>query len=294
MMKRIVLALLFALSPLAHAADPQHCKPLNNIPDSNGEYCIYPGETNDVLYYLHGLDLSAEAWMEDSYYTGILRDYWKQKGKRMPTVIALSFGQKWLLSHKNPAPLGQLGLLDFVVNQWIPEVEKEIGGVKGHRLLLGESMGGFNSLQLAMHSNYFKRVAALCAPMGNGTITPFDSDDAMAAYIRSTIAWKYYGKDGESILFETAARMKQIAALFYADKPTFLDADPVTVAQTRGAPLPRDIYLSAGAYDNFLTYEGNLALTKQLEARGVNVDWHPQWGGHCVVDVPSVGDFLLK
>jgi hypothetical protein len=290
-MKLFAIA-LFLFAAAARAADP-HCSNLDTpIPGQKGQICVYPGERNaDVLYYLHGKDGSAEQWAYEGFWSQQLRDYWKAKGEAAPTVVSVSLGPIWLLSPKTKAP-GGIGLFDLFVGKLIPAIEAKIGGLKGRRLLLGDSMGGFNSIQLGMKTDLFVKVAALCAPMGDGTVGPFSSDDAVATYIRNSTAFKsaHHTFDELKESFDT---IKMVVGVFWtADE--WPASDPIALAQNLRGPRHAAWYLAAGYFDRYLAYEGNVAFADRLARSGTNVDWRPQWGDHCAVDVPSLAEFLVK
>lgn len=143
-------------------------------------WCIYKGEGPDVLYYFHGGGGSENQWDKAGYFEDFA-PVWKAMGYKTPTVIAFSFGTSWLLSdmpeQKTP------GLLDLAVQKILPALEKRIGGVKGQRLAMGPSMGGFNSAELSMrYPEKFARVAFLCPGLGYN-IDPFASDEEVEKYI---------------------------------------------------------------------------------------------------------------
>jgi hypothetical protein len=183
-MKFALVALFLASATSALAADP-HCQPMDSpLQGQKAELCIYPGEKNaDVLYFLHGMNENAEMWGQQGFFTEQLRAYWKAHGEAAPTVVSVSFGEVWLLGPKTTAPYG-FGSFDLFTDKVMPMIEAKLGGIKGRRLLLGDSMGGFNSLQLGMKTDLFVKVAALCAPMGDGNVGPFSSDAEVAAGVR--------------------------------------------------------------------------------------------------------------
>ena len=55
-----------------------------------------------------------------------------------------------------------------------------------------------------------------------------------------------------------------------------------------------ELYLSCGLYDNYGNFEGTEALANLAIKRGVKTTWRPLYGGHCVIDVASLADFLAS
>jgi hypothetical protein len=41
-------------------------------------------------------------------------------------------------------------------------------------------------------------------------------------------------------------------------------------------------------------YEANEKFVGVLQRHGRQVKWHPQWGGHCAMDIPSLARFLVN
>jgi hypothetical protein len=291
-MKLFALLSFLAVTASAQAADP-HCQPMETpLPQQQGQLCVYPGAANgDVLYYLHGKDASAETWGDTGFWSQQLRDYWTAHGEAAPTVVAVSLGQIWLLAPKTAAP-GGFGMLDLFVGKVMPGIEAKLGGIKGRRLLLGDSMGGFNAVQLGLKTNLFAKVAALCAPMGDGTVGPFSSDADVAAYIRRSAALRsgHHTFDELKTSFDT---IKMVVGAFWTEKD-WPASDPIAMAQDLRGPSPARWYLAAGYFDHYLTYEGNVAFAARLAKSGTSVDWRPQWGDHCAVDIPSLAEFLVR
>ena len=68
------------------------------------KYCVYKSDlknNGNVAYYLHGRNLDASAWNDDTFYTSMVQKYWQDKKITPPIVVAVSYGPVWLLSPKN-------------------------------------------------------------------------------------------------------------------------------------------------------------------------------------------------
>jgi len=85
--------------------------------------------------------------------------------------------------------------------------------------------------------------------------------------------------------------MVQLGQGFYPTEADWKAADPMVLATTIRRRMP-DVYLAAGMHDKYALYEGNEKFDKLLRAKGVYVEWRPQWGGHCAMDIPSLARFL--
>jgi enterochelin esterase-like enzyme len=235
------------------------------------------GVNGDVVYHLHGRNMDERVWNDDSYLTAMLQAHWQEAAVRPPTVVTVSYGPVWLL-----VPKGQLkdsGLLeDFM--QRLPDIEAVVGKPR-RRLLLGESMGGLNALILGLTQHtHFAKVAALCP--GVYADSPFSPFATLKAGAERTGA-------NPKIIFGIV----QLAKAHFADESEWNRASPLQLIERAGAHFP-NLFLSCGLYDAYGNYEGTQRLAKRAAQLGVNVEWHPIYGGHCATDIASVGNFLLR
>lgn len=257
-----------------------------------GGFCTHiPKDSRnlDLVYYLHGRGNNEKTWNETNYYPEQIRQQWKRTREDFPTVVSISFGGVWLLAEKNASDMS--GLWEVFLKQIMPIVEKAVGGVKGKRVLVGESMGGFNSAQLALKTSLFARAAILCAPMSE--VSPFASDAEIQSWIEKSSAWKVYKDSAPDNVKSTVDGIIQLSKAFYPTQADWDRANPIILARNANADAAPRFYVAAGFYDPYLTYEGNQAFYKALLAKGVNVDWRPQWGGHCSMDIPSLARFIV-
>jgi hypothetical protein len=54
------------------------------------------------------------------------------------------------------------------------------------------------------------------------------------------------------------------------------------------------LYLANCLYDAYGNFEGSQKLATQAAERGVSVEWHPLYGGHCAIDTTSLARFLAS
>lgn len=245
-------------------------------------YCVHravAGVNGDVVYHLHGRHLEAEIWNDPTYFTAMVQAYWQQAGLRPPTVVSLSYGPVWLL-----APRGQAehsGLLERIGPD-IRAIEAEIGTPR-RRLLVGESMGGLNSLILGLSQpQHFDKVAALCPNVY--VDTPFDPlGQIFSAMVRT-------GAEPRIIF-----GVWQLARRYAANAEEWRRMAPLSLIE--GAALAQarpSLYLSAGLYDRYGLYEGTERLAQRAAQRGLPTEWHPVYGGHCAIDIAALGQFLVR
>lgn len=257
-------------------------------PPLKGSYCVHPSTTGskDIAYYLHGRGGDAAQWKDPWYYTSQIQTYWKEHQLSSPTVISISFGEVWLLAKQNSS--SSSGLLDLLVAKIIPTIESQLGGLQGERLVFGESMGGFNSIQLILKTNLFSRAATICAPMSE--VSPFAEEKDILDYVHETAAWQYYKDHSPQTVWTAVRGSVALAKHFYPSPAEWAEADPIQLA--KATEVGAKLYVSVGYYDPYVNYEGNERFVEILKAKGADVEWRPMWGGHCVVDIPSVANFL--
>jgi predicted esterase len=257
-----------------------------------GGYCVHrPSQVRfntTVLYHLHGLGGSEHLWASTSSYTEQIREEWANTDSPLPIVVSISFGQTWLLAEKNSSPYS--GLFEIITQTVIPQIESTLKHRRGKRILLGESMGGFNAIQLALKWNFFDKAAILCAPMS--LVSPFSSPAELQKAYESTVAWRYYeGRDP----YEVTSAVQQAVTLsktFFPTEQDWAKANPLQLAQsTKSEPK---LYISIGQYDRFASYEANQKFSLDLASKNLEVTWRPLWGGHCAMDIVSLAKFLVR
>lgn len=244
------------------------------------KYCIYrakSGANGDVVYHLHGRNLDEQIWNDDTYWTSMVQASWQQTKILPPTVVVISYGSTWLLVPKGKKQ--DSGLLEAFMAE-LPDIEKKIGNLK-RRLLLGESMGGLNVLIAGLtYPQSFAKIASLCP--GVYAISPFASLSAMKDTLVRTGADP---KIGFGIWL--------MAKNHVADEAEWKRVSPLDLVKRANRQYPA-IYLSNGLYDAYGNFEGSQLLADEAAQRGVSVEWHPLYGGHCAIDVSSLARFLAS
>lgn len=293
-MKKIILPLLLILAGFCwfwNYFTHTHGEQIVNYEASNkecfgtaatGKYCIHKakqGTNGAIAYHLHGRNLDEQVWNDETFYTAMLQRYWQDKGAKPPTIVTVSFGPIWLLTTKGKGSYS--GLLNTFIEKLIPEVENRVG-VPTERILLGESMGGLNVLLAGL--NYpatFKRIASLCPPIYKN-VSPFSTFSEILATMNRTGA-------EPRIIFGIVALAKN----FVSDEDEWKKLAPIKLldgTDVEAAPL---YYVSADLYDKYGNYEGIEEFVRLALQKGLKIMWRPIYGGHCAVDVSSLGDFLL-
>lgn len=247
------------------------------------KYCVHipqDGKTNgNVAYLLHGRNLSEQTWNEDVYYTGQIQQYWQNNKLTPPIVVTVSFGPIWLLTPK--AQSAASGLLDVFTQVVIPEVEKKVG-VPKNRIVFGESMGGVNSTTLAVQAGHlFKKVAMLCPTIY--LMSPFEPLSEIQKFVNRT------GADPKII-----TGILQLAKIFFANEADWKANDHFQLLEKLDPATAPEMYMSCGLKDAYGNYEGAEVFATRAKKKGLKLEWHPQYGGHCVIEVPSIAEFLAR
>jgi pimeloyl-ACP methyl ester carboxylesterase len=243
-------------------------------------YCIYrakSGTNGNIVYHLHGRNLDEQIWNDDTYWTALVQAGWQTAKTLPPTVVVISYGPTWLLAPKGKQQ--DSGLLEAFMAA-LPAIEKETGAPK-QRLLLGESMGGLNVLIAGLsYPQSFAKIASLCP--GVYAVSPFAPWSAMKATLTRTGADP---KIGFGIWL--------LAKKYVADEGEWRRISPLDLVTRANATYPA-LYLSNGLYDAYGNFEGTQRLANTAAQRGVSVDWHPLYGGHCAIDAASLARFLAS
>ncbi len=285
--KWLILTLLIVAGYFAwtQITAPQGNQKISFIPASKSchsagklKYCIYrakAGTNGDVVYHLHGRNLDEQIWNDDTYWTAMVQASWQQAKTLPPTVVVVSYGPTWLLVPKGKKQ--DSGLLeDFIAK--LPNIDTKSGKPK-RRLLLGESMGGLNVLIAGLnYPQRFAKIASLCP--GVYATSPFAPLSAMKDALERTGADP---KIGFGIWL--------MAKKYVADEAEWKRISPLELVKRADGEYPA-LYLSNGLYDTYGNFEGSQMLADKAAQRGVSVEWHPLYGGHCAIDASSLARFL--
>lgn len=255
----------------------------------------------EVLYYLHGKGGSPDDWVDPTYYPMQIQNYWQGHHMAAPIVIAIGmsplsqFGvpNVWLLAEKNSHPAS--GLFEYFVDVMIPTVESQLPVRVTKRSVVGESMGGINTIQLAFKTRLFQKAASLC-PVFN-EVSPLSEMSVILSAAQKTVAWKYFAdaKDPlHSPVVENALKTAHDLAGVFFDEAGWNSYDPFVLAKKTNPSERPLLYVTIGLHDEYASYESVEKWIHNLSELGIQPEWHPMWGGHCVMDIPSLAEFLQK
>jgi pimeloyl-ACP methyl ester carboxylesterase len=256
---KFVFILLMGFSSLASAETCGH----EGWGWNSYKWCAFGNSASStVIYYFHGNGESERGW-ETAEHATLVRYLPEQ-----PMVIAISLGKTWFLDD---------GLRSRFVDSIIPHLETKLAIKPNSRVLFGESMGGFNALQVYFKSpGVFNKVVALC-PAVPGT-SPYATSEQVELFLRQNPAVhrKLFTKWRDKLLscFSTPSRWEA--------------HDPNQMALNL-ALTSTPLLLHAGDKDPLGFFPRTLQLKKQLRSRRANVSWLPIVGGsHCTQSPTSL------
>lgn len=237
-------------------------------------YCVHrtPGSSSrDLLVHFHGRRGTARWWNDTTYYPAELYAHWNDSDQAPPTVVSISLGPLWVLTHDTAAAFDEV----------FAAAHDHAAAWAGHDFdrtrLVGESMGGYNALLAGLDGNArFDRVAALCPPLSAGS--PF----SLAALNR---------------LQESGAReafmLLVFSRAFFDDEDDWHHHDPLARILSGENFEPR-LHISCGLHDPWGCAPGVRAMAEALEAQGNDPDVYLLSDGHCAIDTQALASFLVE
>lgn len=243
-------------------------------------YCIQTGnraKTQDVVYFFHGLWGNARQFFEQRRDTAWVLKRWAQLGYE-PSIVTVSFGEIWLLVNNDKFPL-----IPLFQNEMMPFLEGQLGGLgNGRRLLMGESMGGFNASQAALQlPATFAKVALLCPALT--VIGPYSSQAEIDQYISRTKA-----------LRSRVDLMLGISREVFADDTDWQNHNPFNLLQRYSSMIKPVFFVSTGLQDEFGFQEGSAEFAKAAQGQGFSATWVPLAGRHCKYNREALAQFFLS
>lgn len=282
-MNRVLISIAFLLNFLALSVSANSEPVCGERALRNGlsfEYCIRMTDrtkTEDIVYFFHGLGGNAQTWFTQTEGTKWIDRHWAHKGYK-PTVVTLSFGEAWLLVNTEEYPL-----LPAFASEIMPFLEGQVGGLRGgRRLLMGQSMGGFNSVQASLQlPGVFNRVALMCPAIT--TVGPYDSQEQIEDYIARTGARR-----------DWVNLMLGISREFFRSDEEWSRHNPFTLLQSYSHAVKPVFLVSTGVRDEFGFQEGSALFVRDAANAGFFATWIPVPGGHCLFDRSAVATFMLE
>jgi pimeloyl-ACP methyl ester carboxylesterase len=231
--------------------------------------------SGEILWFFHGAFQNEKAW-HDFEKTAAVRGEWQKLRAEEPTVISISYGSFWLLSD-------EAGGYDYFIQKILPFLEDKAGGVRGRRMLMGFSMGGFNAAQIIFREGGRLFQNAVLVSPAFLTAGPYANPGELEAYYKRHAA--YINRFKVNIYIDLLRGEYTTPARWAAH-------DPLQLVE-RGLPEGMALYVSDGDVDNYGFQEGAGVFAKTAAARGAKVTWNLLSGGHKTMDPAAIARFLL-
>lgn len=246
-------------------------------------YCLTPGSKDRTLVFFHGIMNDEAGWAGKA--AKRLTKSFKSLRVEPPTVLTVSMGRIFFLSGRRLAN----GMTDVEeVTITLVKLVKQLGlsSFEGpSRLdLMGDSMGGNNSLHVYLRNpEFFRRFALICP--ANTRVSPFAPLET----------WEKNAKEeGANPLYSFGLR--KTLQHFYESHAVWESESPLKYLATSYKPLTRPQPVFIGIVENdpygFNNVERDLAML--FQRRGHEVVFTRTDDGHCYIDTDPLARFLMQ
>ena len=226
--------------------------------------------TVPIFYFFHGLGGNVgDPFNGDARF--ILDAMVRVYGGDMPVVVSLSLGSDGILAADS----------EWVASEGLAQVEAIVArGKPARRVVMGGSMGGYNTLRLvAQAPRKFVAAAALCPALATFNGHRQAEVDAYMERHRAILDRDFFLR-----ALESYKRQLSTEAVWEANSPFAFLAS--------GAFDALPIFMSVGREDQLGFIEGAREFRSRAQARGVNLDYHEVSGPHCVFDLLRFLQFI--
>jgi pimeloyl-ACP methyl ester carboxylesterase len=262
------LFLLFAFS-LPVLADAKPCGLEENL-----GYCFQESATpNDfLLVFLPGV-LNSETRIFSRYF---LLEHLQKTKRAVPHLLSLGFGRVNFLADQPEQPISSMVK---TVARLVERMRRRSGARRV--LLLGDSMGGFNALQILLREpSSFDRVALICPALSGSS--PFSSEwNADPDTQRASRFYRYAYARALRWSFGSEENWLRSGPFGYLESASFLGALP-------------PVYLASLQADTYGFVDAVAAAARLLGKAGFPVTESSEPGGkHCFPDAERLAHFLF-
>lgn len=248
-------------------------------------WCLNTDPTSSsstLVYYFHGNGGSEHSW--NSPEREALKALWKQKKLAPPMVVNVSLGASWFLSEIGGmfSPSTQ----DVMLKTVFPEIEASLKGRVKKRILMGESMGGYNAALLATkRPDLFNKSAIVCPAIY--PFAPFISEGEIQNFLSRQ------PHVNEKVFRKWLVKLQDA----FPSQAAYAQHDPIQLARRLNAKSP-PMYILADGNDEFGFYEGGEKFSKAVKAMGVSTQWFgiPKTThcGHSAASIDALARFLAE
>lgn len=250
-----------------------------------------PVDDSRVIYFFHGAGGDVFTW-QNAFKEN--REESQRQGYSHPVVISVSFGSKWIFVQDQY--LEKQGFLSVFWQEVVPHVESKLSGSIVRRDAVGQSMGGYNALHLAMDKpTYFSRLALISPAIFD--LSPYAEADVIYAYMKRIGIYSYKQRL-KAFLFGVNINSFGVSKILAARQefiPNQLTWENISVfhggVNKIDGSFPH-VYISCGDKDEYGLFEGAEQLVKIVNQRGGHAVFHLLSGNHLVRDDKELVVFL--
>lgn len=226
---------------------------------------LSPGQKrgDDIIFYFHGIFRSELEWVEENGFGSRYHEaLFSNSELAANPVVSISLGGAFLFVDDAPPPFSA-DLERVFLEKVVPHFRERLG-VKGNNYLLGHSLGGYNSLTLALRNPEVFPLAAVISPY-TAPISPFDPE---------------FELKGEelSMTRSQVRQLKQMLTSAYGSRENWDHYNPFELLKGEG-PFPR-LIISA-ATDDLPGFNWAIKLySEALKERGIEHHFCEATGDH--------------
>ncbi|MES2962252.1 MAG: alpha/beta hydrolase [Bdellovibrionota bacterium] len=247
-------------------------------------YCLTPGSKDRTLVFFHGIMNNHAAWNGKAARS--LTKSFRELRVEAPTVLTVSMGRVFFLSGRRLAN----GFTDVEeVTATLVKLVRELGLSKldgASKLdLMGDSMGGNNSLHLYLRNpELFRRFAMICP--ANSRVSPFVSSEE----------WERNLKDEGANYMYSFALKKTLQHYYESDAVWNAESPLHFIRNGFYKPLvkPEPIFIGIVKHDPYGFNKVERDLADLLEKKGHTVTFTKSDAGHCYIDTEPLARFFLQ
>lgn len=265
-MRLSAVIFIFLFPIFSVASDPTTCDSSDSI-----NYCFYPGSkgTDQLVVYMHGVTRTARDWEQDKVTKEIVK-HWDDGETIRPHVVSLSGGRFWWYEEESDG--AELVKALKVVEEKFLSLEQREGL---SRRLIGDSMGGHNSLRLASdHKELFDHLVVIC-PAIPKTFTEV--------------------RKGSNGTWPFNSGVERVFRGIYPLKPEQDRRDISDMFNFSELHKFKTIHVAATPRDHYGFYSGNLDFKDRLtKVMGEKVSYQEENVRHCLVNGRVVAEKLIQ
>lgn len=257
-------------------------------------YVIYkaePVDTKRIIYFFHGSGGDAFTW-KNAFKS--FHDEWERNGLARPVVVAVYFGPKWFFVSNEE--VGEQGILEEFWQEIVPNIETQLSGGIINRYAIGQSMGGYNALQVALDRPQFFLKMVLFSP-AVFNLSPYTTDNEIYAYAKRTASLSYkqrlkYFLFGRNVNSLASNKIIQNRRKFIPDHQSWEKTSVYRNARNSIGPEFPNFLVTCGDKDGFGLFDRGKTLVDIVNEKGGFAEFHLLDGKHMVRDDKLTVSFL--